>query len=375
MTKQTTTITKETTEDDETQQTGQDEMEEVPPDEIELAEFLGGLPGSGIKLKIYKFVDGNAAYVFSSEPGVLTEELIMQKGGGGGKYQVTAFKGGRFIRGGSKIFYLYTPPEITQKSPGNDAGNNPEISALREMIQNQNQLILGLIQGMQNQAPREQSSVTELASALRELAALQPKQPDVMSLLNPMTTLFTKTMELAKDATGGDDSKMSWLKLIKEGMNMLPGMIQQLAPAANAGKTTINAPINAEAAQQQALAMLHKGLDYLKDKALKNADVGLYVDLVMDNIDNPMYRPFLVILNHPFEEIFQVDPELEKQPYRDWFQSLYNALKENLVDQETGQETESVDVEGEVTTGENGGSADTTRNETLNAEGDTFPNP
>lgn len=77
-------------------------------------------------------------------------------------------------------------------------------------------------------------------------------------------------------------------------------------------------------------AMLKAGIAYLKAKCERGKNPEILADAIADNLDEDNNRIFLPYLNTPFEEFGKIDPAILQPPYRQWFETLYNRLKENI---------------------------------------------
>jgi hypothetical protein len=324
------------------------EPPDLPPtqDEMEYASFEEGIAPGFTRLKIYRLADGEQLYCYSCESGSFTEESLRRKYPGGGKFIIRFIDSHNHFHG-SKIINIDAAP-MDANAPVVAApppASNLEINLLREQVNRQHEMILKFMERPNGAAA---PSMTEILGAVRDMQALS-RAPDLTTVIGPVIDLFTKTMEAARES-GGDNS-MSWLKLASGALEKLPQIVNQIS--AQKAQAAQGAPAGPE---QQAALLLQRGLAYLKDKALKNKDVTLYVDLLSDNLDDPNYRPVAgLLLNMPFEEIGKYDPEILQEPLRAWFFRLYNELRKLMYENQ------------EPATGADGSIADTSGNETVDA--------
>jgi hypothetical protein len=350
-TKIVTTETKEIDPDADEQETPADNPN---PDQSELMDYLEGISGTANIVKIYKIIEGVRNYCGKTEPGTLNEDAILKKWGGG-QYFLSAFSNGRYVQGGTRTINLFEPIEDALKQRDNNAQhehNSGEISALRDSLNRQQEMILRMIEA---NSQKDHVSMPEIFGMMRDMQAMAPKPPDLTSLLTPVMDLFGKTMEMAKDAaSGGGDDKWSW---IKTAIEKLPAVIAPMlaraqgVPANNGGSEvqTIS--------PEQALVM--QGLEWLKKKARSGKSWETISEMLADNMDDELFGPVAVgILNSPFESLVQFDPEIGKEPLRTWFQSLYNDLREIMKGQH------GIDTDSKPDAGPGGGAPDASGNET-----------
>ncbi len=329
-----------------------EQPEMLPDPEIqELADFYLSLGSSANLIKIYKLVEGQRAYCGSAEPAAVTEDYILKRWRGG-KYFLQALNNGRYVAGGTRQVIIFEPPEDPLTSrveiQRNDQNNNGEISILKDSLARQQEMIIQLIQA---NSQKSNSSVGELASALKELSALQPKNADPMAMFAPVLDLVKSTLDFSKEATAGEDPKIGWLKFATQALEKVPMILGAgRPPAPYAENPPGGNDLNA------IRTFIVWGISELKKKALKGADPGLYADLILDNLDDPKWAPFVELVNKPFVELAAYDPALNAEPLNSWFKTLFNLVKENL----SGAETE-------FTSGAPGSGADVKGNETLDS--------
>ena len=193
-------------------------------------------------------------------------------------------------------------------------------SMLQEQINRQHEMMLQILQAGKSDQP----NMLDLMRVMKELQPPEQKPPDITGLLAPIMGLFEKSMELAQNATAGEDSKMGWFKIISQSIEKLPGMLSMMLPKKNGDQ-----PMQTIAPEIAAQQMLTQGIAWLKKKALAGKDPDLQVEVIADNLENPEYRNLAVmILNQPFESFGQIDAEIMQEPLRTWFKQVYDGLKE-----------------------------------------------
>lgn len=128
---------------------------------------------------------------------------------------------------------------------------------------------------------------------------------------------------------------MGWVKDLAP---IVGEVISNLRPANGAGgappsRATVENPKQVQAApeSERSIAMLRAGITYLKNKALRGADPGLYIDFINDSMDDPQWSPLIQMVSKPYDDLAAaLDPELLQMPYRPWFETLFNGIKNEI---------------------------------------------
>lgn len=113
---------------------------------------------------------------------------------------------------------------------------------------------------------------------------------------------------------------------------------------------------------EQEIMILRQGLAFLKKKALAHSDPGLYVDLIVDNREDPLYaRLISKIVETDFPAFAAVDPDLAKPEYRDFFGFLHDRIRHVFKPADTmattggGKRGNKGNASGNGTSGKSGG--------------------
>lgn len=300
------------------------EMFEAPeddPGEQALAELRQQFGSGDCQLKVYKVEDGVEYYIHTyTSPKELNEEAIKKLRKGGGRYIVKAIING--------VFRYVIPFAILDDGPAPTVSNgNGTDNAILAMLQKQNELLMtAIIRRPEIQGERE--PVSQLVDAVAKMQTLN-KPPEL-----PVETLM-KAIELGKSlaGTGGDDSLMGLVKEVAKGA--APAIAGMLAtrggvPDNPPMRTVSGVPAVTEGQDVNVieLAMLRSGVQFLKKKAIAGSDPELYVHLIADNADDPKYQKLISrIANQEFSAFISIDPELGQEPFRKFFEHVYNRLR------------------------------------------------
>lgn len=336
--------------------------EEPSADEIELAEFMGNIPG-GVQIKIFKSQDGEMAYCGKAEPAAVNEDYLFRHFGGG-RYYLRGTKNGKYITGAHKQITIYepeaNPAEITGFSAPEPKESTDTLALLLAQMNRQHETVLELIKSQGNGQKTEMSDLISLAQIINN----QNKGQDATAGLPAMVDLFKTVLETSRDLTGGEDPKMSWAKFGMQVLEKLPGTVGQILGAKGIPIRPDNG--QGEAPPEQVEAMLAQGIAWLKKKAENGADPQFQANVILDNMDNPMYKAVAIQLsNMPFDDFGKIDPEIIKPPLRAWFVECYNTLHQGLNYDDNDQI--------EIITGPSRSPANNEGNEEADNSGDTQP--
>jgi hypothetical protein len=311
---------------------------EPTPEERDFTEYLESLGPTTNLIKIHKYIDGTRKYCGRVEPSTMKiegEEFLLRHWGGG-KYYLMAFFNNRYVQDGSRLIEIYEPPEDKRMMTSSFSENN-ESKLMREEIQRQHDMVLKLLEtkGQQNPGP----SLHDIVGALASMKSLVPPAPGLDSVLPGLVSL----MKFAKEAVSDSSSKESSFGSIVEGalkaIPMIFGGLQNMKGNGGQPATQENQPVlTQEQAEKQ---LLGQAIARLKQEAVAGLDPELCVAWISSHQEDVGYRNMAVILlNRQFESLFSVDPDLEKEPLRSWFQRVYTELRKVFIDGNSDQESD-----------------------------------
>lgn len=328
-----------------------------------LRTFIASFGNNPGKVTIYKYDrNGNAVFCGAGLPGVVDEEWL-QFSYGAGRYQVRLTDDkGRYLR--SRIVHIaagpaddatYNPPmavppaapaAVQPFSPSPPMDGAGEYSAIQAEISGMRDLMMKLIDKVVDSRGGGGSSLVELTAAIqavKEMSAPASPADQVKEIIGVLKT----GIEIGQTGTITGD-KPGWLGIVQGVAEALAPVAASLmrrpgqpAPAVHPPSV---APANPPAAIAQPadprLDLLRRGINYLKPKARAGKAWETYVDFILDNMEDTEWLPFLELLDKPYEEIAQVDPDLTTPLYRPWFESflmgLRNAIAESNASAEAG---------------------------------------
>jgi hypothetical protein len=197
-----------------------------------------------------------------------------------------------------------------------------EIGRMRDESNRQHELTLKLIEQLGQRETPPQTSLTDLITAVKALKDTTQPQQSGVTQLTELVGLIKMGVELG--ATGGMPEK-GWIDHLKDAAKLLPDALAAMKTAQPA-----QAQPNNDGGDPR-VPVLRGIINYLKPKALAGSDVGGWVFLAMENVSDPKWAPLVQLVNAPYEEIAKVDEDLLKPQYRHWFESLFNGIKQELI--------------------------------------------
>jgi hypothetical protein len=222
----------------------------------------------------------------------------------------------------------------------------------------------------------ERTPMLEMVQGLSQLDALRgEKQLPLDSLLKAVE--IGQRLNGGGPAAGGGDDWMGMLRdLVKEAAPTLVPAIgaivsrmmtpakpaQQEAPQQVEAGGDMTPEQRAQMEEHQMMLQLKGAMEYLKKKALSGSHPGLYVEMIVDNQDDPIYgRLIHKIINEDFSSFAAIDEDIAKPQYTGFFRSIYDGIRSVFIPKNTvagnfsGKTGNSADTSGNGTTGKKRG--------------------
>ena len=326
-----------------------EETEQTPPEkptepDTTWTAFKGKFATSkGAKVKVYRQTPRGRQYCFFDIPSKIDEESIRQWHA----EQVFASEPGEYELALEIDGVLQDPfpvaiaPQVAV--PGSELKTGPSggmAEAFRFLQGQMDRLEQRLMQ-------RDQTPMSEMVDAMYKLDQMRGAGKSETSLDNVL-----KCIEIGQKIGHAPVAQEWWqtaIEAVKENGPLLLGIWQKMQQGQQ-GKVGIVAKENPPQQQIQAdpqqptqeevfrmteeqeRAMLQQTIIYLKKKALNGSDPGLYIDLVLDNQQDPIYaRLISEIADKDFSTFATIDADIEKPQYRPFFSAIYNGLRSVIV--------------------------------------------
>ena len=293
------------------------------PDDYEIAQnVLSQFGDTGVKIKVSKQGPKGPEYCFSTEE--LDEDYIQQYFGGG-RYVLRIYVNDQFQRS--------VPLNIADRKmiPNGPAQAASADNQVLEMMREHNKTLLVILQSALS-GGGNRSSVSELSEAIKALGF----QNGAGTGSDKIVDAIFKGMELADRAGGKGDWKTELFSVIRE---VAPGAMEIMknnnnqprpSPALTPGSPPVPVPVTDEHAQ------IRQVLTYLKAQCMAGVDPGLIVEWTVSHAHDPQYQYFIgYALNTPLESIIQVDPEMGREPYKPWLESIIDGLRSSFTESDT----------------------------------------
>jgi hypothetical protein len=187
----------------------------------------------------------------------------------------------------------------------------------------------------QRLAQAEKPPMLEMVDGLAKLDQLRGGANNGLNLDS-----IVKCIEIGTRMNGGGDNG-GWegmlRDVLKDNAPAIIGLLQMGAaklqamnkPAEVKTVTEESRPVeeNMEPSQQE-LVILQQAIGFLKKKAAAHSDPGLYVDLIVDNREDPLYaRLISKIVETDFPAFTAIDSDIGKPEYRDFFGFIHDRIR------------------------------------------------
>lgn len=277
-------------------------------------------------VKVYKLFPGRPKPAFCFETHEEISETQLQNLYGGGAYTIEYS-----YQNGTKRLEHW---EIADK-PSTPETNKPrtiedvQIAMLKEQSQMNRELLMAVLGRGNNVTP-----MTEIAQMWGLIHGANPSNNgNGTSTIDKMLSFLEKGIEIGA-AKGGD---MDW-------KSMLVSTVREIAPTITsvvAQAKGVQLPETTSAALALPEDQIQKGINTLKKQILGGMPVGLALDWVVANANEPQYQPLLQLaLSKSFDDIVKIDNELANEPFNTWFRQFLEGLKAHFKEQSTTEDDE-----------------------------------
>jgi len=267
--------------------------------------------------KVYKLNSGGKSFCFqTTEP--VDEVSIQAQYPTGGKFIVQEYNS---INDVIRTQHIDIEPRPLTNDPSLNNGDI-RIQLLMQELSHSRNMMMEMIRGMFNSTNKPAST------PLGELAQAMQVVHEMKSGSNPVD-LIIKGMELGAKANGSTDWKA---ELVNAAKDTLPAIANAMSATRQIqqGQTPM--------IQTTPAAMIKQGIDWLKPKILSGMDTGLAIGWVVQNSNDPLCQQLLAhAIQGDINTFIQIDPEIGNEPYRTWFTSAIQQLKEWYAAQNANQ--------------------------------------
>lgn len=311
----------------------------IDPAEESYAAFVGKFSQEDVIVKVQRETPTGREYCFRGTPSEIDDETIrlyhakQPYAHEVGKYSLQVFVHGE----PRNAFPVHIAPQIATPGTEKESGGFTQRDFMLDFFQKQNERLERQLERLQER-PQNQEPIGALADAMLKLRTLQGEQGPSVSLDTIM-----KAVELGRtlNPNGETDWKPLLLEVVKDAMPTLQGLLGALATRNGGGgnpEQIAGGDVNEEAA-------LRGVFQFLKKKCLAGSDPGLYIDVVVDNRDDPTYQKLIAaVRSRDFSAFTAIDAEVGKEPFLSFFRFIYDGLRrafsgQNQVGADTGGES------------------------------------
>jgi hypothetical protein len=309
-------------------------VEETIPDDVPdtIDDFADGIC---VVSKVYKINAGGKSFCFqTSEP--VDEVSIQAQYPTGGKFALLEYNSlAQVIR---TQHIDIEPKPLSPTSNGND---DIRTRMLMDELNFTRNMMLKMIESISSNKQQSSTPLGELAQAMQVVHQLSP-------VGNPVD-LIVKGMELGIKSNGGGSSDWK-AELVSAAKEVVPAIV--------------NANANRQIPQgQQTMisttpaAMMKQGIDWLKPQILAGMSTDLAIGWVIQNAKDPLCNQLIAhAIKGDVNTFIQIDAELANEPYRTWFETAIQLLKDeyaaaqsaNQNDNDRGNRDDSDNADDEI---------------------------
>jgi hypothetical protein len=184
---------------------------------------------------------------------------------------------------------------------------------------------------------------------------------------------IVKCIEIGTRMNGGGGDGGGWegmlRDVLKDNAPAIIGLLQMGAaklktmgtPTEQPKAEPVRVEENMEPLEQE-VVILQQGIGFLKKKSAAHSDPGLYVDLIVDNREDPLYaRLISKIVESDFPAFATIDPDIAKPEHKDFFGFIHDRIRRIFKPADTvataggGKHGNKTNASGNGTSGKNGG--------------------
>lgn len=295
---------------------GREHLEPPDPAEESYSAFITKWGREGAKVRVYRVTPQGKQYCFLGTPEEIDPESLrlfhakQSYAHETGSYLIEIEVNGE-VR--SPFPVLIAPQTNAPGIPEQSGSSGGAMSEMMRLLMAQNERLERLAMAA-NKTP-----LNEMADTLMKLDQLRGGGGNGTQ----MDTLM-KAVELGQKLNGSGDTD-TWLGLVKEVAPHVAPLLGQIAARLGAGQNGGGEAVNEE-------VILKQGVGYLKKKALAGSDPLLYVDIVIDNREEPLYAKLIHrILENDFSAFASIDPEISRPEYEPFFRSIYDGIRSAFI--------------------------------------------
>jgi len=296
----------------------------------------------GSAMVYHQLPNGHTAYCGQFALDNLSEEII-QENFGAGKFIIRLkTENGKFAK--TKTVWIdskkLSTPLVQPVLPGALPDSNSHIDLLRAELATYRDMMMRMIERMgdsQNvRSSGPTSTFAEIAAAMQTLkGVVQEPQINPAGMISSFAEILKQGIEIGSRAVKGEGNSEGIMSTVKDILQNAGGIISslrkpeaavQIPQAQNEFQPALPAT-GLWGFNPQVITGLRQGIAYLKTKAALGKDPGLWVDVIVENLEDKHWASLCQVVEKPIEELKDLDPELLNLPYRPWFEKLFEGVR------------------------------------------------
>src|SRR5215831_7809915 len=273
--------------------------------------------------KVYRLNGATKSFCFqSNEP--VDEVLIQTRYPNGGKFLVQEYNGMNEMVNHTTVDIEPAPPMTTPLQTPTTGLSAVDIQnrMLLDELQWTRQMLLQLISN--NNHGNGSTPVGELVAAMQGIHSIAGKDP---------IDLLIKGMELGSKSGGAaQDWKSELIHTAKEIVPSALQAISSLTPNHNSQQLQPNGQPMLSTLTPE--GQLKFGLQWIRSRIMGGMTPDLAVNWLIQNANDPQYEPILsTAIQGNIDNFIALDPLIANEPYRTWFTTAIQMLKEWYAEQ------------------------------------------
>ena len=301
------------------------------PGEASYTQFVSRFSGAqGCRVKLYRQTPRGRPFCYSGTPEEITEESIREFHA----KQPYANEEGTYILAVEvngeprSSFPIMIAPQVG--TPGATPEPSGGMAEIVRLLQAQNDRLEARL------AQQDRAPMSEMFDCMLKLDQLRGGGKSEL----PIDAIM-KAVEIGKslNPSAADDWNSLLISTLKDNGPMLMGLLTNLlkpGPTKTIPAALPEQPIQPqeeqpmpEQTEEERMQIVYKAtIDFLKKKAEKASDPGLYVDMIVDNREEPIYARLIHrIVNEDFSAFIALDPDLGREPYNGFFRFIYDRIQ------------------------------------------------
>lgn len=285
----------------------------------EEAEFDFTSLSDGLSVRVDKETPKGWEFCFQRDTNAINLEAIREEHGAG-RFRIRGFKGRELVEEGFVLIAAKLAQANGEPIVVGPSSADRQFSQMQAMYDQQFKMMSEIVRGALAREPAERMPFSDVIQMAQMLAGNNKEGLSGDKVIE----ILLKGMELGRDA-GGKEPESLTSQLLKAVSDIAPAFIgggqRQLAAE--------NPPAESSSVQQE--TMLRSGFDFLKKKSAQGSHPDLYLTLILDNGETPLYQSLIKwVCETSWEDVLKFDPEVAAPHHAKFFKAIYDGLRSHF---------------------------------------------